>query len=131
MSRENVEIVRAIHEGWAAGNFAVGAELFSSGFTWEQHAAAAEPGSRSGDEVGRTLRNIFDVYADYRIEAEEFIDAGDEVVVMARNSGVAKASGMRVDQLFAFLWTVRDGSVERLRVFTKRHEALEAAGLSE
>jgi ketosteroid isomerase-like protein len=131
MSEENVEIVRVIHEGWAAGNFAVGAELFSPEFTWEQHRAAAEPGSRAGDEVGRSLRNIFDVYAEYRIDAEEFIDAGDKVVVMARNSGVAKASGMRVGQFFAFLWTVRDGSVERLRVFTTRDEALEAAGLSE
>jgi ketosteroid isomerase-like protein len=130
MSEENVELVRALHDGWAVGDFAAGAKLCSPDFTWEQHAEAVEPGTRTGEAVGRSIRNIFDVYSDYRIHAEEFIDGGDElVVVMARNTGVARASGMPVDQFFAFVWTVRQGSLVHLRVFTRREEALEAAGL--
>ena len=131
MSQENVEIVRAVHDGWARGDFRVAQELFAPDFSWDQPAAAVEPGSRRGPEVRDALRNLFDVYDDYRVEASEFIDGGDEVVVVARNKATAKVSGMELDQLFAFVWTVQGGRLARLRVFTDREQALEAAGLSE
>jgi ketosteroid isomerase-like protein len=130
MSRQNVELVRVVHEGWARGDFGVGADLLSADFSWEQHADAVEAGSRRGAEVGRSLRNIFDVYDEYRIEADEFIDAGDQVVVAGRARGIAKTSRMELDQRFAFVWTVRRGALARVRVFTDRDEALEAAGLA-
>jgi ketosteroid isomerase-like protein len=127
MSQENVELVRAVHEGWGRGDFKIVPELFSSDFSWEQPAEAVEPGSRHGDEIGNSLRHLFEVYDDYRIDAEEFIDRGDEVVVMARSKAIAKASGIELDQSFAFVWTVREGLLIRLRVFTERAKALEAA----
>jgi ketosteroid isomerase-like protein len=131
MAQENVEIVRAVHDGWARGDFRVAQELFAPDFSWDQPAAAVEPGSRRGPEVREALRNLFDVYDDYRVEASEFIDGGDEVVVVARSKGTAKASRMELDQLFALVWTVHGGRRARLRVFTDRDHALEAAGLSE
>ena len=131
MSEENVEIVRAVHDGWARGDFRVAQELFAPDFSWDQPAEAVESGSRRGPEVRDALRNLFDVYDDYRVEASEFIDGGDEVVVVARSKGTAKASRMELDQLFAFVWTVQGGRLARLRVFTDREQALEAAGLSE
>ena len=131
MSQENVEIVRAVHDGWARGDFRVAQELFAPDFSWDQNADAVEPGSRRGPEVRDALRNLFDVYDDFRVEASEFIDGGDEVVVVARNKGTAKASRMELDQLFAYVWTFQGGRLARLRVFTDREQALEAAGLSE
>jgi ketosteroid isomerase-like protein len=131
MSQENVEIVRAVHAGWARGDFGAAQELFAPDFSWEQPAEAVEPGSRRGPEVRDALRNLFDVYDNYRVEASEFIDGGgDEVVVVARSKGTAKASRMELDQLFAFIWTVRGGRLARLRVFTDRERALQAAGLT-
>jgi ketosteroid isomerase-like protein len=131
MSRENVEIVRVVHDGWARGDFRVAQELFAPDFAWDQPAAAVEPGSRRGLAVRDALRNLFDVYDDFRVEASEFFDGGDEVVVVARNRGTAKASRMELDQLFAYAWAVQGGLIARLRVFTDREQALEAAGLSE
>ena len=53
------------------GDFGIDDRLFSPGFSWEQHSEAVEPGSRQGTEVGDALRNIFEVYEDFRIGAEE------------------------------------------------------------
>ena len=131
MSQENVEIVRTVHDGWARGDFRVAQELFAPDFSWDQPAEAVESGSRRGPEVRDALRNLFDVYDDYRVEVSEFIDGDDDVVVVARSKGTAKASRMELDQLFAFVWTVHGGRLARLRVFTDREQALEAAGLSE
>jgi ketosteroid isomerase-like protein len=131
MSQENVEVVRRIHEGWAVGDFAVGADLLAPGFEWHQFPQAVEPGTRRGAEVGRALRSVFDVYADVRVDAREFINAGDKVVVIGRTYATAKASGMPLDNPVALVWTVSEGKLLRNEVFTDRREALEAAGLRE
>lgn len=98
-------------------------------FEWHQFPQAVEPGTRRGAEVGEALRNVFDVYENVRVEAREFIDAGDKVVVVGRTRATARGSGMQVENEVALVWSVRDGSLIRNEVFTDRREALEAAGL--
>jgi ketosteroid isomerase-like protein len=131
MSQENVELVRRVFDGWSRGDFSVGAELIASDFEWQQHAEAVEPGSRSGDAVGDSLRKIFEIYEGFRVEPAEFIDAGDKVVVVARVRATAKRMGIDLDSRWAFVWTVHEGRLARNEVFTERRDALKAAGLSE
>ena len=94
MSQANLELVRSIHEGWARGDFRVGSDLLASDFEWKQRADAVEPGSLRGAAVGTALRHLFEVWENYRIEAEEYIDAGDTIVVACRARGTGRASGM-------------------------------------
>ena len=131
MSRENVDLARVVHEGWARGDFGAGVDLLAPDFSWDQHREAIERGSRRGAAIPESIRRIFEVYENYRISADEFIDAGDQVIVVGRGAGVARASRIEMDQRFAFLWTVRDGKLVRLQVFTQREQAIEAAGLEE
>jgi uncharacterized protein len=131
MSQENVEIVRRIFDGWSRGDFSVGADLVTPDFECQQHAEAVEPGSRRGDAVGDSMRKIFEIYSDFRVEAEEFIDAGERVLVVARSRAVARGSGVAVDQPFWFVWTLRDGRLARHEVYADRRAALEAAGVEE
>jgi len=128
MSQENVEIVRRIYDGWSHGDFRVGADLLAGDFEWQQPAEAVEPGSHRGAAIGGALQKMFEVYGNYRIEPEEYLDAGDKVVVVARSRGTARGSGMELDQRFAHVWTVRGGKLARIEVYTDRREALEAAG---
>ncbi len=131
MSQENVELVRRIYDRWSCGDFSVGTELLAAGFEWQQHPEAVEPGAHRGAAIGGALKKIFEVYDDFRIEPEEYLDAGDMVVVVARNRATVRGSTMEVDQRFAFAWTVRAGRLARLEVYADRAEALEAAGLRE
>jgi uncharacterized protein len=123
MSEDNVELVRELYDGWARGDFSAGAELLAPDFEWLQLAGAVEPGSHRGEEAGSALRRIFEVWADFSVRAEEFIDAGEKVVVVARSRGTAKRSGMELDQVFAYVWTVRDGKLVRNEVFADRRAA--------
>jgi ketosteroid isomerase-like protein len=67
-----------------------------------------------------------------RIEPQDFIIAGDDVVVVpVRLVGVGKQSGAETTANAAHLWTFRDGKVIRQTTFQTTAEALEAAGLSE
>jgi ketosteroid isomerase-like protein len=131
MSQENVEIVRRIDDGWSRGDFSVGTNLMTSDFEWHQHAEAVEPGSHRGAAIGGAITKIFEVYEDFRVGPEEYIDAGDQVVVTARVQATGKGSGVELDVRYSFVWTVRGGKLAELAVFLDRSRALEAAGLRE
>jgi len=131
MSEENVELVRRVHAGWARGDFRVGADLLASDFEWHQMPQAVEPGTRRRAEVAAGLRNIFEIYEHFRVEAEEFIDAGDQIVVIGRSRGTARGSGLKLDDPVAVVWTVRGAKLASVEFFRARREALEAVGLPE
>jgi uncharacterized protein len=69
---------------------------------------------------------------DYRMVPEEFIDAGENrVLVFSREGGRGVGSGAEVmTQPTAHLWTLRDGKAVRMESYWERADALEAAGLS-
>jgi len=89
---------------------------------------AVEPGTRYGRKAFAGIR---DAYDDVRVEPEEFIDAGDDVIVIARIKGTGRASGVDVDWRQGYIWTIRDGKGVRFRWFSDPDQALEAAGLRE
>jgi ketosteroid isomerase-like protein len=91
MAEENVEVVRRIFDGWARGDFSVGRDLVTADFVWQQHAEAVEPGTRQGGSITTAFRNIFEVYENFRIVPDRFVDAADKVVVIAHNRGTARA----------------------------------------
>jgi ketosteroid isomerase-like protein len=53
------------------------------------------------------------------------------VLVIARHRGRGRGSGAEVETLFYEVYTLRAGKIVRVDEFTKRAEALEAAGLRE
>jgi ketosteroid isomerase-like protein len=56
------------------------------------------------------------------------VEAGDEVVVVLREGGEAKSSGLKLDQLIGMVFA--EGKIVRVKVFRDPSEALEAVGLS-
>jgi ketosteroid isomerase-like protein len=79
------------------------------------------------------METIAEVFDDYRMVPEEFIDAGsDQVLVFSREGGRGKGSGAEVQtHPTAHLWTIRDGKAIRMQSYWERTEALKAVGLSE
>jgi len=65
------------------------------------------------------------------VEAEELIDAGDQVVALVRGMGRVKDSDVEIDIRYAIVFTIRDGKIAAGREYFTREEALKAAGLSE
>lgn len=76
-------------------------------------------------------RHYFGTWSDYRLEAEELIDAGERIVVLLREQGQGKGSGAPFERQFAQVWTFKAGRVVRWEVFDDKVAALEAAGLGE
>jgi ketosteroid isomerase-like protein len=129
MSQENVERLRAVYGEWAKGNFRAGGELWASEVSFEQ---ASDGRSALGrDEIEGYFREFLAQWSDFRIEATDFVDLGDTILVTERQHGTGKSSGIEGEATFYAVWTFRDGLVVRARWETDRASALEAAGLSE
>jgi ketosteroid isomerase-like protein len=140
MSQENVEIVRGAYEalgdmpGVRRGDYDEGyREYFAHDFELVPPPIYpdAEPVYVGLEGWKRWLSQLDDVFDDWGFEVERHIDAGNQVVVLARTSGTAKQSGASVTIPVAHLHTLRDARIVRVEVFLDRAQALEAAGLSE
>jgi ketosteroid isomerase-like protein len=62
----------------------------------------------------------------FHFEPEEFIDAGDDVVVPNRQKGRRKGSGAAVEMTAAWVCTVRNARIARLREYSTKDRALAA-----
>jgi ketosteroid isomerase-like protein len=92
------------------------------------------PGAPSAygiDAVRRYMESFPKYWAEIRFEPEEYIDAGDQVVVVARLVGRCKTSGVDVERKWAYVWTLRANRALRMDAYADRTEALEAVGLAE
>lgn len=68
---------------------------------------------------------------EWRLEADEFIDAGDAVVVVARQATRGRASGVEVISRPVFVYGFRGGKVTYIDAHRTKSEALDAVGLRE
>ena len=132
MSKENVEIVRALNDAFNHGDAATAFQLFDPEVQAESHGAlGGDREYRGHDGVLELMGTFWQSFENPRSEIEECIASGDEVVLAVRIFGRGKASGADVDTVTGQVLTLRDGKVVRWRVFDNQAEALEAAGLSE
>ena len=67
----------------------------------------------------------------HAVTAQEFIDAGDKVVVPVRFGGRAVHTGIAVAFDVVHICTARDGRWTRLDMYASKAEALKAVGLEE
>jgi ketosteroid isomerase-like protein len=75
------------------------------------------------------MENWGGAWQDYTMEPEEFIDAGDRVVVVIRMIATGKGSGVTLERRDALVYELRHRKVVRLDYSNNRDEALAAAGL--
>jgi|SRR3954471_6092487 len=128
MSQENVEIIRAIYDGWLAGD--PGYQHFDPEISMlESNTLPGAVEAHGIDEVRKYIESFTKYWDEIRFEPQEYLDAGDRVVVVARLVGRGKKSGVAVERTWSYVWTLRSGKALRMDSFADRREALEAAGL--
>ena len=85
-----------------------------------------------GIEGAVRIRNGWlEAWDTYRLEVEEILDAGDDVLVSGVAVARGKGSGVEVELRLYFHAKVSDGKVVRWRSFSDQESALKAVGLEE
>lgn len=133
MAQEHVEIVRREYAAFAARDWAALTDLCHPDIEYETLKTA--PGVsgcyRGLQEITEFFDSWSDLYAEFRVEAVEIVDAGDQVVTVERQ----QARGLKgsdadswVQDSFACLISFKDGRIWRIEEFPTLEQALEAAG---
>jgi ketosteroid isomerase-like protein len=131
MSQENVEIVRRHMDAYLSGDNEAALAAYDPEVQFD---ASLRPEGRiyhGRNGVAEAMRVWSGTWEDWKVEVEEIIDAGDQVLLVSRESGRGKGSGIEIDQQVFVVFTLRDGKIVRWKGFVDRDRALEAAGLSE
>jgi hypothetical protein len=117
MSQQDVEMVRKGYDAFNRKDIAAVLELYDSQIEWIEAGGGRSPsGTYRGpqsvaNEVFATVPENFD---DFRAEPEQFIDAGENVVVVGRFRGRAK-NGVTLDAPFVHVHRLRNGKTVRFQ----------------
>jgi hypothetical protein len=68
-------------------------------------------------------------WASYVIEAEDFVEAGDKVVMLAAVTARTSRDGVEITHRPAAVWTVEDDRLTAVTFFLERDQAYEFAGI--
>src|SRR3954463_7451436 len=130
MSAENVNVLKAFLDAAVRRDMTRLAELADPEI--ELH------GTVGGVQEGRIYRGLTEVLREYdevdgeaweerRIEPQQFVDAGDEIVVLLHEFRRGRGSGVELEDDTAAVFRVRDGRVVRMQGFLDRTAARPAA----
>jgi ketosteroid isomerase-like protein len=131
MSRENVEIVRRVIDAWNRHQQERAIRYIDPEVVFDATRRRVNPKTYNGmDGMRAMLADTDEVWEEFRMEPDEFVDAGDWIVAIGRWVGKGKGSGIDVQQPVADVFRLHDGRIVRLELgYADRGKALEAAGL--
>jgi ketosteroid isomerase-like protein len=128
MSRDNVEAVRLSIAAYQRGEWEEATAYLAPDVVWE---VGQELPARGPAAVREMWKRWNSEWEELDMVDEEFIDAGDNVVVVMHYRARGRLSGVAVEEREFEVHTFRDGQCVRKVTFGTRAEALEAVGLSE
>ncbi len=131
MSRENVEIVRAFIDAVNRGDWDAVVDRMAQDFEYDfSRSMGPNRGVYDLGQVRELLDEFFGVWESFRYEADEFIEAGEHLVIPFTTT-VRGRDEIEVQAHPTFVYTFRDGEITRLCMYQEREEALQAVGLQE
>lgn len=133
MSQQNVEIVKEFSELFESGDRTHWHKYFHPDVAWDVSASEL-PGAgvyHGHAGIEQFFSDWLGTWVDYELVTNELIDAGEAVVVVFRQSGTGKGSGVRTERDFFGIYDLKESKVVRFRLYESREEALEAGGLAE
>jgi uncharacterized protein len=132
MSQADVEIVQRALEAFEQGGVDATLRFYDAEVTWREAEDEPEAETYRGHNGLRALVQKWLVpFDDLRIEPEEFIDAGEAVVMPYMFRGRERSSGNDITAPETWVFSLRDGKICEVREYRRKTEALQALGLGE
>jgi ketosteroid isomerase-like protein len=132
VSQENLEVVRAYFEARRNKGREGVFEFLSPSVEWEARSDLPDTETYIGHDGVRALFSRFrEVMDDMWFQPDDFILAGEQVLVPLRWGGRGRGSGVVFEEREeAWTFTVRNGAITRVKEYATKEAALEAVGLS-
>jgi ketosteroid isomerase-like protein len=100
----------------------------------ELHTDPADPTSDSYYGLAEVARGVGlwqQEWQSMEYEVQDVTEGTGRTLVTLRLHGIGKRSGIEIDREIFHVWTIREGKAQRCEVYSRRSDALQAAGLCE
>jgi ketosteroid isomerase-like protein len=133
MSQENVELLRRGVQAWNRRELDVWLDLGTPDVEWMPAGPAAVEQTvyRGYDEVRDGIEAVFETWEVFEFQESEVQDLGEATLWLGRVRMRGNASGIELDQEFAFYSVARDGRMALIHSFLSWQDALKAVRLKE
>jgi ketosteroid isomerase-like protein len=128
MTPSNADLLRPIYEEWGRGNWRLRFGVYHPHMEWgwsDEFPGLAGVYEDRRDPNPRLLAWLSE-WEHWRAEADDFLELGDHVVVLASYHGRGRGSGVEIHQHGAHVFELRGGKVVRLEIFASRDKAMES-----
>jgi uncharacterized protein len=128
MAPGNVDLIQPIYEEWGHGNWRPRFDVYHPNMEWgwSDEFPGLDGVYEDHDDPNPRLLTWLSGWEHWRAEADEFLEFGDHVVVLATYHGRGRGSGVEISQEGAHVFELRDGKVVRLEIFAARARALQS-----
>ena len=131
MSQENVEIVKAWYEAFNREDWDAMIKDAAPGLEVDFSRSVGPLAGVFGlDQARRLLGEFRELWESAWLEPHEFIEAGD-LVVVPQTQHVKGRGEIEVAARGVYVWTIRNGAIERMVMYQEWQDALEDLGLPE
>jgi ketosteroid isomerase-like protein len=132
MPNENVAVIRAIYDAFAEGDMKAATALMSPAIVWneaENFPYADENPYRGPEAVlNGVLARLGSEWENFAAVPQEFLAAGDSVVVLGRYRGSYKATGKPINAQMAHVWHVEAGRAASFQQYVDTLQVARATG---
>ncbi|MEK6700812.1 MAG: nuclear transport factor 2 family protein [Planctomycetota bacterium] len=119
MSATNVELVRGIYTAFAAGDVAGVLGRLSPDIVWNEAEnfpyADGNPYIGPNAVAGGVFARCASEWDGFVVVVDEFLDAGDTIVMLGRYKGACKATGRSQNTQVAHVWRISGGKAVRFQ----------------
>jgi ketosteroid isomerase-like protein len=127
VSDREVALVKEGYEAFERGDMAWVLEHFARDILVEDRFESPDSATFHGhDGFLEYLQGWLSAWETFRMEPDEFIASGSQVLVLLRQYGRVKGSSVEVEERVAHLWNVRDEKAVGYRVYTNQSDAIAA-----
>jgi uncharacterized protein len=128
MSHENVEIAERAVDAFNRRDVEALLALAIPDAVLSSQLLDASAEFRGREGIERFYAMLSESWEEFCSVVNDYRDLGDRVLMLGRNTGRGKGSGVTVNAPTAAILDFRDGKVSRIRLYLDQSEALRAAG---
>jgi ketosteroid isomerase-like protein len=129
MADDDIERVRSVYAAMARQDGDQLADALAHDIEWTMPEVLPWGGTRHGPDGIRAMVELFAEHVEGAwADPDDYLDAGDRIVVLGRARGTVRATGEEYEVGFSHVWTLTDGVPSAFRAYLDPSEIVSALG---
>jgi uncharacterized protein len=129
MAEDDIRALQKLYDAFDRGEIDPFLERLAHDVEWRVPEPLPWGGTHHGHDGARTVMERMREHVDRPVSiADDWLDAGDRIVVIGRFRGAARSSGRDFEARFAHVWALDNGVARQVDVHVDTATVLEALG---